>query len=54
MKKTTKTDKIIEDLKLEVGSLSTKIEKLENLQDQQDSRRNCLLVHGVAEEKEDN
>ena len=46
--------KIIEDLKSEVNSLSTKIEKLEKFQDQQEqySRRNCLLVHGIAEEKE--
>ena len=50
-----KKDKIIEDLKSEVDSLSTKIEKLEKLQDQQEqySRRNCLLVHGIAEEKEE-
>ena len=34
MRKTAKKDKIIEDLKLEVDSLSTKIEKLEKLQDQ--------------------
>ena len=51
----TKKDTIIEDLKSEVDSLSTKIEKLEKLQDQQEqySRRNCLLVHGIAEEKEE-
>ena len=50
-----KKDKIIEDLKSEVDSLSTKIEKLEKLQDQQEqySRRNCLLIHGIAEEKEE-
>ena len=55
MRKTAKKDKIIEDLKLEVDSLSTKIEKLEKLQDQQEqySRRNCLLVHGIGEEKEE-
>ena len=48
-----KKDKTIEDLESEVDSLSTKIEKLEKLQDQQEqySRRNCLLVHGIAEEK---
>ena len=51
----TKKDTIIQDLKSEVDSLSTKIEKLEKLQDQQEqySRRNCLLVHGIAEEKEE-
>ena len=50
-----KKDKIIQDFKPEVGSLSTKTEKLEKLQDQQEqySRRNCLLVHGIAEEKEE-
>ena len=51
-----KKDKIIEDIKSEVDSLSTKIEKLEKLQDhqqEQNSRRNSLLVHGTAEEKEE-
>ena len=52
---TAKKDKIVEHLKSEVDSLSTKIEKLEKLQDQQEqfSRRNCLLVYGIAEEKEE-
>ena len=38
-----------------MDSLSTKIEKLEKLQDQQEqySRRNCLHIHGIAEEKEE-
>ena len=51
----SKEDKILEDLKSEVDSLSTKIEKPEELQDQQEqySRRNCLLVHGIAKEKEE-
>ena len=51
----SKEDKILEDLKSEVDSLSTKIEKPEKLQDQQEqySRRNCLLVHGIAKEKEE-
>ena len=31
-----KKDKIIKDLKSEVGSLSTKIEKIDNLKDQQE------------------
>ena len=50
-----KKDKIIQDLKSEVDSLSTKVEKLEKLQDQQEqySRRNCLLVHEIAEEEEE-
>ena len=38
-----------------MDSLSTKVEKLEKLQDQQEqySRRNCLHVHGIAQEKEE-
>ena len=38
-----------------MDSLSTKVKKLEQLQDQQEqySRRNCLLVHQIAEEKEE-
>ena len=38
-----------------MDSLSTKIEKLEKLQGQEEqySRRNCLLVHVIAEEKEE-
>ena len=38
-----------------MDSLSTKVKKLEQLQDQQEqySRRNCLLVHKIAEEKEE-
>ena len=50
-----KKDKIIEDVKSGVDSLSTKIEKLEKLQDQQEqnSRRDCLLIHGIAEEKKE-
>ena len=51
--KKVKKDKIIQDLKSEVDSLSTKVEKLDKLQDQQEqySRRNSLLVHSIAEEK---
>ena len=51
----TEQRKIIEDIKSELDSLSTKIEKLEKLQDQQEqySRRNCLLVHRIVEEKEE-
>ena len=50
-----KKDKIIQDLKSEVDSLSIKVEQLEKLQDQQEqwSRRNCLLVYGIAQEKEE-
>ena len=48
-----KKNNVIEDLISEMDSLSTRIEKLEKLQDRQEqySRRNCLLVHGIAEEK---
>ena len=51
----TEQRKIIEDIKSELDSLSTKIEKLEKLQDQQEqySRRNCLFIHGIAKEKEE-
>ena len=47
-------DKITVDLRSEAGSLSTKVEKLK-FQDQQEqySRRNSLLLHGIAEEKEE-
>ena len=50
-----KKTKIIEDLKSEVDSLSIKVEKLEKLPNQQEqySRKNSLLVHGIAEEKEE-
>ena len=50
-----KKDNVIEDLKSEMDSLPTRIEKLEKLQDrpEQYSRRNCLLVHGIAEEKKE-
>ena len=38
-----------------MDSLSTKIKKLQKLQDQQQqySRKNCLLVHWIAEEKDE-
>ena len=54
-KKTANKNKIIQDLKPGVDSLSNKVEKLEKLQNQQEqySRRNCLLAHGIAEEKEE-
>ena len=50
-----KKDKIIEDLKSDVDSLSTEIEKLEKLKDQQQqySRRNYPLVNRIVEEKEE-
>ena len=50
-----KKDKIIEDLKSDVDSLSTEIEKLEKLEDQQQqySRRNYPLVNRIVEEKEE-
>ena len=50
-----KKDKIIEGLTSEVDSMSTKVEKLERFQDQQEqySKTNCLLAHGITEEKEE-
>ena len=50
-----KKNKIIQDLKSEVDSVSTKVEELEKLQDQQEqySRRSCLLVHWIADDKEE-
>ena len=38
-----------------MDSLSTKIEKLEKIHDQQKqySRRNCFLIHGIAEATEE-
>ena len=50
-----KKDEIIEDLKSDVDSLSTEIEKLEKLKDQQQqySRRNYPLVNRIVEEKEE-
>ena len=51
-----KKDNIIQDLKSELNSLSISLsEKHEKLQDQQEqySTLNCLLVHRIAEEKEE-
>ena len=42
-------DKIIEDLRSEMDSLSTKVENLQKSKDQSDL---CFLVHEIAEEKD--
>ena len=46
-----KGNEIISNLQLEVRTLSSKVSKLEKQADQQEqySRRNCLLVHGIKE-----
>ena len=48
-------EKIIKGLKQEVSSLKERIEELENIGDdhEQYSRRNCLLLHGIEEEKDE-
>ena len=42
-----KKNKIIQKLQPEVRTSSSKVSKREKLADQQYSRRNCLLVHGM-------
>ena len=51
----SKKDNIIQDLRSKVDSLWIKVEKLEKFQDQEEqySRRNCLLVHEIEEEKDE-
>ena len=51
-----KKKKIINGLKNEVRSLKERIDLLENKSDdsEQYSRRNCLLVHGVEEQEQEN
>ena len=46
-----KGNEIISNLQLEVRTLSSKVSKLEKQADQQEqySRRNCLLTHGIKE-----
>ena len=49
-------EKKIEELNGTVSKMNEKIEELENkidLQEQQ-SKRNCILIHGIAENKEEN
>ena len=49
-------DDIIKNLWKRATIMAKKIEKLENLVDQQEqySRRTCLLVHGIAEANDEN
>lgn len=48
-------EKIIKGLKQEVSSLKERVEELEKISDdhEQYSRRNCLLLHGIEEEKDE-
>ena len=44
-------DKIIKELESEVSDLNTSVKNLENQLDleEQYSRRNCILIHGITE-----
>ena len=46
-------EKIINDLQWKVSEMPNEIEVLKNLLDQQQqySRRNCVLIHGIPEQK---
>ena len=48
-------DKIIKELKSEVSDLSTSVKNLENQLDRQEqhSRRNCTLIHGITETQDE-
>ena len=49
-------EKKIEELNGTVSKMNEKIEELENKIDlqEQHSKRNCILIHGIAENKEEN
>ena len=49
-------DKIIDTMKSDMVNMNEKIEKLERIVDRQEqySRRNCLLLHGIAEGEREN
>ena len=48
-------DKFIEELKKENSNLTEHVKDLEKVDRQeQNSKRNCLLIHGIKEEKEEN
>ena len=55
-KKEGKMKKKIEELNGTVSKMNERIEELVNKIDRQEqySRRNCLLIHGIAENKEEN
>ena len=49
-------DKIIKELKSEVSDLNISVKNLENQLDYQEqySRRNCILIHGITETQDEN
>ena len=49
-------DKIIDNMKSDMVNMDEKIEKLERIVDRQEqySRRNCLLLHRIAEGESEN
>ena len=49
-------DKIIDSMKSDMVNMNEKIEKLERIVDRQEqySRRNCLLLHGITEGEREN
>ena len=51
-----KKDKIIDTMKSDMVNINDKIEKLERIVDRQEqySRRNCLLLYGIAEGEREN
>ena len=55
-KKEGKMKKKIEELNGIVSKMNERIEELENKIDRQEqySKRNCILIHGIAENKEEN
>ena len=55
-KKEGKVKKKIEELNGTVSKMNKRIEELKNKTDCQEqySRRNCILIHGIAENKEEN
>ena len=55
-KERRENEKKIEELNGTVSKMNERIEELENKIDRQEqySRRNCILIHGIAENKEEN
>ena len=49
-------DKIIDSMNSDINNMNKKIEKLEKIvnRQEQDSRRNCLLMHCIAEAEAEN
>ena len=52
-RKEKKKDELINNLQIEVSSLKVEVKNLENKADDQEqySRRNCLMIHGLNETK---